>query len=191
MNVNAPVVCADGGGTRSRRAGGPRGGRSRRAKNRRYRHNCRVRSRLTMIGWNAEGLRTKIQELSRWLSDIKADVVAVQEAQLAGGTISVPGYQVAAVSRRARGRRDGGPVKGGDVLILVRNGVNFSSLTQSPVTPGDDTTEWCAVRVFTRAPQSTSHPTRQHPASHLDVINFYCPPIRSNESDDRVDRLRA
>ena len=34
--------------------------------------------------------------------------MAVQEAQLAGGAISVPGYQVAVVSRRALGKRDGG-----------------------------------------------------------------------------------
>ena len=61
----------DGGG---QRAGGPRvsrGGNSRRAKKRRYRHNCQVRSRLLLVSWNAEGVLTKIGELSRWLSDEK------------------------------------------------------------------------------------------------------------------------
>ena len=161
MNPEPPAVSADGGGTRDRGARGPRGGRSRRAKNRRYRHNCRVRSRLTIVGWNAEGLRTKLSEFSRWLSDTKVDIAAVQEAQLAGNEVTVPGYQVAAVSRRARGRREEGPAKGGDVLILIRNGINFVSVKQSPTLPGDDTTEWCAVRVFTRSPQSP-HPSHLH-----------------------------
>ncbi|KAF0302132.1 putative RNA-directed DNA polymerase from transposon BS [Amphibalanus amphitrite] len=174
------------GGTLEHGTRGPRGGRSRRAKNRRYRYNRRIRSRLTLVGWNAEGLRTKLPEFGRWLSEHKVDAVAVQEAQLAGGTISVPGYQLAAVSRRARGRRDGGPVKGGDVVILVRNGINFALLTQSPVLPVDDTTEWCAVRIFTRSPQSSSQPSSQ---PHLDFFNIYRPPIRTGEDDNRMDRF--
>ena len=70
----------------------PRGGNSRRAKNRRYRHNCRVRSRLLLVSWNAGGVLTKIGELSRWLSDEKVDAAALQEAQLAGGALTVQGY---------------------------------------------------------------------------------------------------
>ena len=58
---------------------------------------------------------TKIPEFKRWLSDKKVVAIAMQEAQLAGGTVSVQGYQDATISRKARGRRDGGPVKGGDV----------------------------------------------------------------------------
>ena len=50
------------------------------------------------------GVLGKIRELSRWLSDVKADVVAIQEAQLAGRPLSVPAFQTAAVSQRARGR---------------------------------------------------------------------------------------
>ena len=183
MNPDSPAVGANGGGLRDRGARGPRGGRSRRAKNRRYGHSCRVRSRLTIVSWNAEGIRTKLQELGRWLSDEKVDVMVVQEAQLAGGAVSVPGYQVAAVSRRARGRRDGGPVKGGDVLILIRNGIDFVSEKQSPIRPDDDTTEWCAVRVFARAHQSSSKPPS------LNIFNMYRPPIWTNESDDRTDRF--
>ncbi|KAF0305717.1 putative RNA-directed DNA polymerase from transposon X-element [Amphibalanus amphitrite] len=184
MNPAPPAESAVSGSTLEHGARSPRGGRSRRAKNRRYRLNRRIRSRLTLVGWNAEGLRIKLPEFGRWLSENKVDAVAVQEAQLAGGIISVPGYQLAAVSRRARGRRDGGPVKGGDVVILVRNGINFALLTQSPVLPVDDTTEWCAVRIFTPSPQSSSQPSQ-----HLDLINIYRPPIRSGEDDDRTDRF--
>ena len=82
-----------------------------------------------MISWNAEGVLGKIGELSRWLSNVKVDVATIQEAQLSGKTLTVPGYQTDVVSRRARGRRDGGPVRGGDVAILVRNGLNFTTIT--------------------------------------------------------------
>ena len=138
----------DGGGHRGGRPSAPRGGHSRRAKNRRYRYNRQVRSRLLIVSWNAEGVLGKIGELSRWLSDVKADVAAIQEAQLAGRPLSVPGFQTAAVSRRARGRRDDGPVRGGDVAILVRDGLNFNVIRVSPLHPQDNTTECGAVRII-------------------------------------------
>ena len=112
MNTTPPAGSALGGGSgaHGRHA---RGGRSRRAKNRRYRLNRSARSRLVIMSWNAEGLRTKQQELQRWLSATKPDVVAIQEAQLAANkNQSIPGYQTAVITRRARGRRAGGPVKG-------------------------------------------------------------------------------
>ena len=162
----------------------PRGGNSRRAKNRRYRHNRQERSRLLLASWNAEGVASKISELSRWLSDTKVDVVALQEAQLAGGALTVPGYQTAVISRRARGRRGVGPVRGGDVAILARNGLNFQTIRESPLQPEDDSTEWCAIRVML----STPRPKHQ-PRQHLDVYNIYRPPIRTSTADQRVDHF--
>ena len=64
MNNTSPAASALGGGPGAR-GGAARGGRSRRAKNRRYRLNRKARSRLTIVSWNAEGLRTKKQELER------------------------------------------------------------------------------------------------------------------------------
>ena len=174
----------DGGGLRDRGPRVPRGGNSRRAKNRRYRHNCQVRSRLLLVSWNAEGVLKKIGELSRWLSDMKVDVVALQEAQLAGGALAVPGYQTAAVTRRARGRRGAGPFRGGDVAILVRNGLNFQTIRESPLQPQDDTTEWCAIRVILSAPRQTTRPRH-----HLDIYNVYRPPVRTSTADERVDHF--
>ena len=133
-----------------------------------------------MLSWNAEGVRGKASELGRWLSDNKVDVAAIQEAQLAGDTLSVPGYQTAAVSRRARGRRDEGPIRGGDVVTLVRNGLNFTVIRDSPLQPRDDTTECCAVRIILSA---ASH----QPRRYLDIFNVYRPTIRSSASDERVD----
>ena len=110
------------------------------------------------------------------LSDTKVDVAAIQEAQLAGKALSVPGYQTAVVSRRVRGRRGVGSVRGGDVAILVKNGLKFTVIRDSPLQPQDDTTECCAVRlILSTASQS------------LDVYNVYRPPIRSSPVDERVD----
>ena len=133
-----------------------------------------------MLSWNAEGVRGKASELGRWLSDNKVDVAAIQEAQLAGDTLSIPGYQTAAVSRRARGRRDEGPIPGGGVVTLVRNVLNFTVIRDSPLQPRDDTSECCAVRIILSA---ASH----QPRRYLDIFNVYRPPIRSSASDERVD----
>ena len=180
MNPGLPAVRPDGGDQRGGRRWVPRGGYSRRAKNKRYRHNRHVRSRLLIASWNAEGVCGKIAELSRWLSDTEVDVLAIQEAQLAGRTLTVPGYQTAAVTRRARGRRGGGPVRGGDVAVLVRNGLNFKEIRSSPLQPQDDTTECCAVRIILGT-------ARQNQG--IDIYNIYRPPIRTSSTDERVDRF--
>ncbi|KAF0295996.1 RNA-directed DNA polymerase from mobile element jockey [Amphibalanus amphitrite] len=186
------LVLRCGGAGRPDRA---RGGRSRRAKNRRYRLNRSARSRLVIVSWNAEGLRTKMQEFQRWLSATKADVVAVQEAQLAANkNPSIPGYQTAVVTRRARGRRDGGPVKGGDVALFVRDGLQFTTIDQPPLHPLDDSTEWCATRVFLYSShpnqtQNTNARPRPSSITSIDVHNVYRPPIRATGDDERVDRF--
>ena len=56
---------------------------------------------ITIFSWNMDGIRTKVQELGRWLSDTKVDVV-LQEVQMAGPALSVPWYQITVVSGRAQ-----------------------------------------------------------------------------------------
>ena len=125
--------------------------------------------------WNAEGLRPKIAELSPWLSEARVDVVAVQEGQFPKTAPRLPGFQPPVVTRRTRGRRTDGPVKGGDVAIYVRDGRHFTTLS-GPFKPSvDDTTEICGVRLIG--------------APDLDLINVYRPPIRPDESDDRHDHF--
>ena len=129
---------------------------------------------MTLVSWNSEGLRTKVQELTGWLPAIKADVVAIQEAQLPKTVPSIPGYQPPVVVRRARGRRTGAGTKGGDVVLYVRSGLHFIPLTDRLRATADDTTEICGVRLL--GPQT------------LDVINIYRPPI-SWSGDDREDHF--
>ncbi|KAF0303168.1 RNA-directed DNA polymerase from mobile element jockey [Amphibalanus amphitrite] len=157
---------------------------SRRAKNRRYRANLKTRSRLQIACWNAEGLRRKLTELQGWLSESKIDVIAVQEAQFSASSLTeIPGFQTAAVRRRARGRRNSGPAKGGDVAIYVRKGLNFDKLETAPLAMADTTTEWCGIRLYL----SNSALKSSSPAPTLDIHNFYRPPIRPGEEDQRSD----
>ena len=166
-----PSVDADGGGSHR---GGTRGQR-RRTKNRRYRRNRARRSHITIVSWNAEGLRSKVAELQRWLPAEKADVLAVQEGQLPSKVPRIPGYQPPVVVRRARGRITGAEtVRGGDVAIYVRAGLHFAPLDGRFTTAADDTTEVCGIRLL---------------GNHtLDVINIYRPPIRAT-GDDRIDNF--
>ena len=190
MNNTSPAASALGGGAGARRGAARGGGRSRRAKNRRYRLNRKARSRLTIVSWNAEDLRTKKQELERWLSVVKADVVAIQEAQLAANkTPSLSGYQTAAVTRRARGRRSGGPAKGGDVALFVRDRIQFSTIDRSPLHPQDDSTEWCAIWIFLQSSQPSSQPNLPSTNPSYDIFNVCRTPIRPGDADERIDHF--
>ena len=138
MSETAPPVASAGGGGAGGAAVGSSRGRTRRAKNRRYRANLKTRSRLQIACWNTEGLRRKLSELQGWLSGSHIDVIVVQEAQFsASGFTEIPGFQTAATYRRARGRRDSGPAKGGDVAIYVRKGLNFDKLETAPLARAD------------------------------------------------------
>ena len=167
-----PSGSTDGGG--ERRGTGP--GR-RRARNRRHRRNRAKRSLLHIIGWNAEGLRTKVPELQSWLPSVRADVVCIQEAQFSTRTATrIPGFQPPVFTRRERGRTTGAATaKGGDIAIYVRGGIPFSPLTDHLVAPANDSTEVCGVHLLGKTP--------------LTILNVYRPPIRRSQTDQRQDHF--
>ena len=172
----APISADAGGGGHGRTPGHRQGQGRRRAKNRRYHRNRAKRSLLHIVGWNAEGLRSKIPELQSWLPSVKADVVAIQEAQLsANSAIRIPGFQPPVYTRRQRGRITGSTAKGGDVAIYVRGGIPFSPLTDQCTHPADDSTEICGIRLLTKTP--------------IDIVNVYRPPIRRAPDDERQDHF--
>ena len=171
----APPSASTGGGGAGRGPG--RGQGRRRARNRRHRRNRMQRSLHHVVGWNAEGLRTKVPELQSWLPTVRADVVAIQEAQFSAKTATrIPGYQPPVYARRERGRISGAAsAKGGDVAIFVRAGIHFAPLTERLTDPADDSTEVCGVRIL------GTHP--------INIINVYRPPIRRSPEDQREDRF--
>ena len=120
------------------------------------------------MSWTAEGLRKKTLEVQRWLSTRKVDVAVVQEAQLpAGKLINIPGHQIASFARRARGRRTAGPVKGGDVVIYIRDGLKYLKLEDRPLDVSDDSTEWCGVRLLCPSAQGSSSHQSSQPSSRV------------------------
>ena len=147
LTAAPPSVSTDGGGAHREHRELRRGCQRRRAKNRR---NRAQRSLLHIVGWNAEGLRTKLSELQSWLPTVSADVVAIQEVQLSAmSTFRIPGYQPPVVTRRARGRTSGAvSAKGGDVAIYVRGGLPFVPIIDRLLDPADDSTEVCGVRIL-------------------------------------------
>ena len=129
-------------------------------------------------GWNAEGLHKKIGELQRWLPTVKADVLAVQEAQLPKVAPRIPGYQPPVVVRRARGRVTGASVvKGGDVALYVRAGLHFQTIDDRMTAVADDTTEICGIRLLDGGKDGQPY---------LTVLNICRPPIRAT-GDDHVN----
>ena len=130
---------------------------------------------MVVVSWNAKGLRPKQAELQRWLPTVRADVVAVHEAQLP--KVAAPrlaGYQSPVVVRQARGRTTGAALRDGDVCLFVRAGLPFTVLDGTVLADGDDSTEICGIRILGQSP--------------LDLINIYRPPIRST-NDEREDRF--
>ena len=74
-------------------------------------------------------LRTKQAEPQRWLTTVRVDVVAIQEAQLPKVAPRLAGYQPAVVVRRGRGRTAGTAVKGGYVCIYRVSQKFFNTLS--------------------------------------------------------------
>ena len=87
----ASPAATDGGGVAP--AGRPGNRHRRRARNRRYRRNRARRSLLTLVVWNAKGLRPKIAELFPWLLEANVDVLAVQEGHFPKTAPRIPGFQ--------------------------------------------------------------------------------------------------
>jgi hypothetical protein len=118
----------------------------------RYRRNCRLRSHLTVVCWNAAGLRGKASELQLWLIDNKVNVVAIQEVEFAAkrtvrlyfdGNLGSGDYEA---KKGAVGRRRWMAVKGGDVAIYDRSGLLFQRLGYAPLRADDEVTSsavWC------------------------------------------------
>ncbi|XP_043220268.1 uncharacterized protein LOC122380836 [Amphibalanus amphitrite] len=80
------------------------------------------------------------------------------------------------VVRRTRGRAaGGGVVKGGDVALYLRAGLQFAALTCPLLHPNDNSTEVCGVRLLGDRP--------------LTIINLYGPPIRATDLDTRMDNF--
>ena len=117
-----------------------RPGRRRRGARRRAAEGQRPTTDLRVLQWNADGARSKRTELEKLLEDLKPSIVAIQETKLrACDNFQVRGYNTIRKDR-TRGRRDG-PITGGGVATLVREGLTYRSMDQQTTTAKDETTD--------------------------------------------------
>ena len=153
-----------------------RPGRRRRGARRRAAEGQRPTTDLTVLQWNADGVRSKRTELEKLLEDLKPSIVAIQETKLrACDNFQVRGYNTIRKDR-TRGRRDG-PITGGGVATLVREGLPYRSMDQQTTAANDETTDALLVEVGDRQRK-------------LKILNTYVPPIRQGTGrDDRTQNF--
>ena len=130
------------------------------------------RNILRILQWNANGIRPRRTELTHFLSHNQCDLIFVQESHLSSdSTFRIPGYKTLPKnhSMTRRGTTISTGNLGGGVLILVRNGLTYSSLPTQSLYSLD-----LAITVKTKG------------ASPIHFFNVYVPPIRSSSSDSRL-----
>ena len=131
----------------------------------------RTKTSLRILQWNADGIRTKANELQLRLKESDCDVCVIQESKLRQGipTPKIEGYTSV---RTDRPRMDGG----GGLLTYIRDSLVFERTEESCL----DGTETSSIRV------------RIGKRKWATITNVYCPPTRSHShsvSALRMDRL--
>ena len=97
------------------------------------------RNNLRILQWNANGIRPRRTELLHFLSHNQYDLIFIQESHLSSdSTFRIPGYKTLQKNRfmTRRGTTNSTVNLGGGVLILVKNGLSYTSL--SSLDPSSD-----------------------------------------------------
>ena len=81
------------------------------------------------------GLRLMLGELQSWLLKDKVDILAIQECQFGKAPSRIAGFQPPVITGRTRGRTAAAGVKGGDVAVYLRAGLQFTPLTERRLAP--------------------------------------------------------
>ena len=149
--------------------------------NKQHKLNKRTSDYLRVTVWNCGGLRKKKEELQYNAKRLKTDIIMLQEVQFSKGKPApkLNGFNDPVIQRRTRARMSTNATPtGGGVAIYVKRGVAYEQLKDRPFPTADDSTEWCGIKVFAAKPKN-----------NIALHNIYRPPIRNNESDDRVDEF--
>ena len=119
-------------------------------------------------------MRSKKVELEKALSDLKPEVVAIQETKLRTDDVfQIRGYHVVRKDRTTGRRVDS--ATGGGVATLIREGTPYTRIDRRTTASTDTTTDAVLVEI------GGDH--------HLQILNIYVPPIRSAAGDDRVQNF--
>ena len=129
---------------------------------------------LRVVQWNVDGIRTALPELAQMLRDRSIDVCLVQESKLVSGdhTPRIPGY---AALRRDRPIGPGGArVRGGGLLIYIKDCLPFYEVPAFREGTVVGKLEALAVelRIGKRGERFT-------------LVNVYFPPVRTGDRATR------
>ena len=125
---------------------------------------------------NANGIQLRRIELIPFLSQNQYDLIFVQESHLFSDSIfRIPGYKTLQKNRSMTRREttiSTGNL-GGGVLILVKNGLTYISLSTQSLSSLDPSSDYLAITVKIKG------------ASPIHLFNVHILPIRSSSSDSR------
>ena len=134
------------------------------------------RNNLRILQWNANGIRPRHTELIQFLSHNQYDLILIKESRLSSySTFRIPGYKTLQKNRymTRRGTTNSTGNLGGGVLILVKNGLTYTSLSTQSLSSLDPSSDYLAIAVKIKG------------ALPIHLFNVYVPPIRPSSSDSR------
>ena len=134
------------------------------------------RNNFRILQWNANGIRPRRTELIQFLSHNQYDLIFIQESHLSSdSTFRIPSCKTLQKnhSMTRRGTTNSTGNLGGGVLILVKKGLTYTSLSTQSLSSLDPSSDYLAIAVKVKG------------ASPIHLFNVYVPPIRSSSSDFR------
>ena len=132
---------------------------------------------LSILQWNASGLRTKETELLHYVSLCPPDILCIQESGLnSSSSFRIPGYTSFRSDRthsRSGNLAPNDSHIGGGVITFVRQGLSPSQFSTDSLSSLDPYSDYVGVTI----PCLNSSP--------LSFLNVYAPPIRPSYQDGR------
>ena len=134
---------------------------------------------LSVLHWNAGGLRARSTELFHFLSSHPVDLICIQESNLnSSSSFRIPGfsalrsdcthYRFGILSSDATHASSG-------IVIFVRQGLSFSELSTSSLSSPDPYSDYVGINISLNNSSSVS------------FLNVYAPPIHFSPTDGRTN----
>ena len=134
------------------------------------------RNNLRILQWNANGIRFRRTELIQFLSHNQYNLIFIKESLPSSDSIfGIPGYKTLQKNRYMirRGTTNSTRNLGVGVLILVENGLTYTSLSTQSLSSLEPSSDYLAIAVKIKG------------ARPIHLFDVYVPPIRSSSSDSR------
>ena len=134
---------------------------------------------LTVLQWNAGGLRARSTKLLHFISSHPVDFICIQKSNLnVSSSFRIPGFSAlqshGTHSRSGIFCTDVADASGG-VIIFFKQGLFFSELSTSSLSLHGPYSDYVEVNISL------------NDSSSLSFLNVYAPPIRSSTKDSRTN----